>query len=865
MNNPKKSNPIVSLITQLSFLKNIKISNYQDLLHFIADMKILPAGVNANLRDLSLNGKINTIIAISAMPIFILLLIAFAMFTIQQSNQIDKVMTDSTISTSNVFRYYESQAVMYANTFANNAVVQSQLLNSTPNSGPVVRAGETIKRSADIDQLTVYDKHGVVVSRVHAPIRLGDDQSKLEYVKSAIELGKSSRMIVMDDGKYVLQGIVPVVFEGEIVGAVSAGYELNTSFASRLFKLTQTHLFLMVNDGLIASSMGTVRIPEGQGAPLYEDRNIDSSKLRDIVLWKSGVKVKTTEYDFRFVSVDTPLRDEQIKSIGLIIVMDQSSPRFWLYILLFGFVMTSLVIIFIALVIALKIAKNIGRSVSRIDEGLSSIAKGDLTTQIEIVSKDELGKLAGAFNNMVVDLDSSYRSLEEAKQKIQEYADHLEEKVKERTRELQKTLEEIQLLKEHQDGDYFLTSLLTDPLTSNTLSRGLRIKGDYRLIQKKKFQFRKWDRELGGDLCMIHELNLNQRSHVFFLNADAMGKSLQGAGGILVMGSVLKSIIERNQLEISNHKVYPEIWLKNTFIELHKVFESFSGSMLVSLAMGLIDSATGNMYYINAEHPWTALYRDGKASFIEDELLYRKLGTQSVDGAVTILMHKLEPGDIIIAGSDGRDDLLLDVVDGVRVLNEDETLFLKSIEESKTDLDVLVKKLKSIGEVTDDLSMLKVEFYPQENIRPKPLSFDGLEGELSGRWDAIYSRLRSRSITPSELVFQVKEVMAGMDVSHAADCIKDLLTAIPSDLNFVTAISELLYTVDATKDFIEQAERIRALDMNNHDNLMKLCEAYFRVGETKKSQNLIHRMEQGGVEELKLQGLKTMMAVLNKT
>jgi HAMP domain-containing protein len=389
----------------------------------------------------------------------------------------------------------------------------------------------------------------------------------------------------------------------------------------------------MVNDGLIASSMGTVRIPEGQEPPKYTDRNIDSSKLRDIVLWKSGVKLKTTEYDFRFVSVDTPLRDEKIKSIGLIIVMDQSSPRFWLYILLFGFVMTSLVIIFIALVIALKIAKNIGRSVTRIDEGLSSIAKGDLTTQIEIVSKDELGKLAGAFNNMVVDLDSSYRSLEEAKQKIQEYADHLEEKVKERTAELQKTLEEIQQLKENQDGDYFLTSLLTDPLTSNTLARDLKTRADYRLIQKKKFQFRKWDRELGGDLCMIHELKLNQRSHIFFLNADAMGKSLQGAGGILVMGSVLKSILERNQLEISNHRVYPEIWLKNTFIELHKVFESFSGSMLVSLAMGLIDSETGIMYYINAEHPWTVLYRDGKASFIEDELLYRKLGTQSVDGS----------------------------------------------------------------------------------------------------------------------------------------------------------------------------------------------------------------------------------------
>ena len=38
--------------------------------------------------------------------------------------------------------------------------------------------------------------------------------------------------------------------------------------------------------------------------------------------------------------------------------------------------------------------------------------------------------------------------------------------------------------------------------------------------------------------------------------------------------------------------------------------------MLVSAVMGVLEEDTGFMYYINAEHPMSVLYRDGKASFI---------------------------------------------------------------------------------------------------------------------------------------------------------------------------------------------------------------------------------------------------------
>jgi serine phosphatase RsbU (regulator of sigma subunit) len=61
------------------------------------------------------------------------------------------------------------------------------------------------------------------------------------------------------------------------------------------------------------------------------------------------------------------------------------------------------------------------------------------------------------------------------------------------------------------------------------------------------------------------------------------------------------------------------------------VFKSFNGSMVISAVIFMIEDETGKAFYINAEHPYSVLYRDGKASFIEE-------GIQLPKDLVLILM-----------------------------------------------------------------------------------------------------------------------------------------------------------------------------------------------------------------------------------
>ncbi|MBS0616899.1 MAG: SpoIIE family protein phosphatase [Spirochaetes bacterium] len=295
---------------------------------------------------------------------------------------------------------------------------------------------------------------------------------------------------------------------------------------------------------------------------------------------------------------------------------------------------------------------------------------------------------------------------------VEELNANLERKVEERTHELQESLVRVQDLKTQQDADYFLTALLLKPLAANT-STSKNIPIEYLIKQKKTFEFRHWKSEIGGDINMAASISLKDKPYVVFVNADAMGKSMQGAGGALVLGAVFQSTIERMRWTRELSDVFPEVWLHSTFLELHRIFESFEGSMLISLVIGLVDETSGVLYYINAEHPSMVLLRDGRARFLDAHIL-RKLGTPGIQGFLQIHCFQLLPGDVLVMGSDGRDDVIVGQnSDGSNIVNENEQLFLEHVAATNGDLKEILQRVQHTGEIMDDLSLLKIAYIPQ--------------------------------------------------------------------------------------------------------------------------------------------------------
>ena len=413
----------------------------------------------------------------------------------------------------------------------------------------------------------------------------------------------------------------------------------------------------------------------------------------------------------------------------------------------------------------------------------------------------------------------------------------LEQKVEKRTQELQETLKEVKLLKEQQDGDYFLTTLIINPLASNNADDE---KLDLKILihQKKKFEFRNKLHEIGGDICISETIYLKGKKYTAFVNGDAMGKSIQGAGGALVLGVVFKSILSRAKLFSTKETVSPERWLKLAFQELQSIFESFDGSMMISVVMGLIDNERGFIYYINAEHPFTVLYRDNKASFIEKELNLRKIGMMTLEhsGDFQVNTFKLEYGDVIILGSDGRDDIRIGVdAKGHRIINEDHTLFLKTVEQAEADLEKIFTLTEQKGELIDDYSLLRIEYKfsepeetsdsDQKQIQPILNLFDS--GNFAQAEKQIEDLIKSGNSNKTILKIRIQIAKNRKMYNAAAAYASEYLDLFPEENSFFLEAANYYYLIGNLESAADYSERLKLREPKYIENLILLTKIYF--------------------------------------
>lgn len=390
---------------------------------------------------------------------------------------------------------------------------------------------------------------------------------------------------------------------------------------------------------------------------------------------------------------------------------------------------------------------------------------------------------------------------------VEDLNENLEQKVEERTDELNYSLKQLQVLKEKQDGDYFFTSLLIHPLAGTEIEEG-PVSLRSLTKQKKTFQFRGKDYEIGGDISIGDRIELRNRSFTAFINADAMGKSIQGAGGALVIGTVFRAILGRTRGADVFRQRSPEQWMKEAYREMQDVFCSFDGSMLVSAFFGLLDESSGTLYYINAEHPRSVLYRSGRATFFEDGGMFYKFGIDTFQPKFRVGLFRLRPGDALILGTDGRDDLILKSEDSLSI-NDDMDLFLSHVENSEADLQLVFQSLLERGLLTDDLSLLRVGYRELEPSIP----FDSgareraLGSVRSGDWAAALVSLEEASeLDPSDT-----EILYWISVARRK------LAAKKSDVALA----------------IDAGERVRMREPDHIDNLRNLLKCYEAVKDPK--------------------------------
>ncbi|WCL48057.1 SpoIIE family protein phosphatase [Leptospira sp. GIMC2001] len=401
---------------------------------------------------------------------------------------------------------------------------------------------------------------------------------------------------------------------------------------------------------------------------------------------------------------------------------------------------------------------------------------------------------------------------------VEELNSNLEIKVQERTEELENTLNRVNELKVQQDGDYFLISLLLSPLHRNK-NKSSTIHSEICTIQKKKFDFKNRQYQIGGDLTLTEEIELNGESYLLFINSDAMGKSIQGAGGSLVLGVVIESILARSA-SLTNRNKYPEKWIKDSFNDIQKAFETFDGSMFVSIILGLVHIDSGFVYYFNAEHPKIILLRDSKAEFLEtdDDRHIWKMGIYDNENRFSVSTFQMKENDILIFGTDGRDDILILSESGEKNMNENENLFQSVVSKMNGKLHDIVNELKSLGELSDDLSLLKISYYP---INQNKYTNDN-------RFLSHFRRAR-KSLTSRN----IKQAKYYFEKAHYLD---------PQNLTVLKILSKLYYSEKNYELALEYSTRVNKIDPSAIDYLFIQAKSLKKLGLIKSAIDTAERL-----------------------
>jgi signal transduction histidine kinase len=155
-------------------------------------------------------------------------------------------------------------------------------------------------------------------------------------------------------------------------------------------------------------------------------------------------KLLTTAIDYRDTEVLAATNYISQTGWGVVVKMDKTEAFAATSGLVKYILIITLSIMLLVVGVSFAFARIISKPIVELTKTAHDINEGDLTQRAVIRSDDEIGELAGAFNNMANNLILTQYNLENTNKELQSHREHLEEMVSQRTWELQEKNRELE-------------------------------------------------------------------------------------------------------------------------------------------------------------------------------------------------------------------------------------------------------------------------------------------------------------------------------------------------------------------------------------------------------------------------------------
>ena len=400
-----------------------------------------------------------------------------------------------------------STASFIVNTYKENLELKVRMIGGSDQIKDYVTRGDfsgirnrlaMMNLENDLDFLAVVDARGKLVAEAFQLESKTEDLSSIPVVKAALEGKSASGFRIAEIKKLIednptlaqrfgatrpkegltLEAAHPIFQESKMIGIVYAGILLNNnhlmveSIAHRLFS---DQAYIIKEPGFVAIFQGDLAISSSVRGKdkLPVTGFLLNENLREKILGAGEIVIRPeTEFHEDYLTATEPIRDFNSKVIGAIQVATLERPILSVVDRLVGaFLIIALCGVILMGAISYFLVKWINRPLEQMLNAAKRAAEGDLTHEVPVVSRDEVGQLAATFNLMI-------RNLAESRKKLEEWGSQLASKVADQTGQLDQAREQVERVKKlaslekMADGMAHIMAHISDPLIDVPVGEG---------------------------------------------------------------------------------------------------------------------------------------------------------------------------------------------------------------------------------------------------------------------------------------------------------------------------------------------------------------------------------------------------------
>jgi signal transduction histidine kinase len=290
-------------------------------------------------------------------------------------------------------------------------------LLATGNSEALRRLVTPMMTATGLQILTVTDYQGVIQVRAHEPAGLGVNISSNPLVRASLKGKEASRMTEWKNS-IALSASAPIRYDDKVVGVVLTGLLIDKGFLESLTR-PGAEVAIFFGNRLVANSFKD--LPASALNQLQHHRDLAARGQRGLEPIQS-LQLGDEDYTITYL----PLEEGDKPWESLIVVgvsrRELDPTLLALKLVIFGVGGAAAVI---GGLLSFWLSSGMRRQIAHLAEGTRKAALEDLTGDIPVTSRDELGELAESFNAMIRALGDQTRLLQEERDRVAANADFL--------------------------------------------------------------------------------------------------------------------------------------------------------------------------------------------------------------------------------------------------------------------------------------------------------------------------------------------------------------------------------------------------------------------------------------------------------